>query len=167
MDDFLYMLKLSLEGRIPQDEVDRRIKAYETFITQQLEAGEPLEKILRYLGDPTDVAELVIEDYFTQKKINQRTMTDAEKEEYQQLQRFQNDGSGGQEITDGVVRSDSTPEELNAMVKNPKKGIKAEYREKEGWKVRLGRLELNSWYGRLIIVGVIAAIFFLIKFAGA
>ena len=32
------------------------------------------------------------------------------------------------------------------------RGFRADYSEQDGWDVRFGRLKLNSWYGKLLMV---------------
>ncbi len=49
-------------------------------------------------------------------------------------------------------------EEINEQIKNPGRGFHAEFKENEGWDVRLGKLKLNSWYGTLIILGIVLAV---------
>lgn len=54
-----------------------------------------------------------------------------------------------------------TAEEINAQIQNPEHGFHAEFKENEGWDVRLGKLKLNTWYGTLIILGIVLAVFIL------
>ncbi len=56
-----------------------------------------------------------------------------------------------------------TAEEINEQVYNPERGFHAEFKENEGWDIRLGRLKLNSWYGTLIILGIVLVVFILIS----
>ena len=133
MDDFLYALKIMLLDRLPQAEVDRQISIYEDYINEELAGGKTLETVLRKLGDPAKVADLIAEDY--EKRVAQAK---AEREKT----------AGGM-----------TAEEMNANVQNPKHGVQAHYQENEGWDVHLGKLKLNTWYGRLIILGIVLVIF--------
>lgn len=34
------------------------------------------------------------------------------------------------------------------------KGFRADYSEDRGWDIRLGRMELNSWYGKLLMIAI-------------
>ena len=53
--------------------------------------------------------------------------------------------------------------EVNMVRKNPEHGFHAEFIENEGWDVRIGKLKLNTWYGTLIILGVVLGISILIS----
>ncbi len=55
----------------------------------------------------------------------------------------------------------TTADEINAQIRNPDHGLHAEFKEGEGWDVRLGKLKLNTWYGTLIILGIVLAVFIL------
>jgi hypothetical protein len=155
MDDFLYLLKLQLEGRIPQEEVDFQIRNYESYINEETAGGKPLESVLRYLGDPSKIADIVVENYHKRKKM------DLERRWNVQSARPFGMDAEGEPLKD--VTGDSTAEEINAHVQNPKHGIKAEYKEGKGWDVRLGRLKLNGWTGTLLILLVVVVIYTLIK----
>ena len=63
MDDFLYILRLRLEGRIPDEEVLPQVRLYENYINSCVAGGDPLERVLRRLGDPSDVADKIVEAY--------------------------------------------------------------------------------------------------------
>ena len=52
-------------------------------------------------------------------------------------------------------------DEINEQVHNPERGFHAEFKENEGWDIRLGKVKLNSWYGTLIILGIVLAVFIL------
>ena len=49
------------------------------------------------------------------------------------------------------------------LVMNPGRGIKAEFKENEGWDIRLGKLKLNSWYGTLLILLIVLVVASLLK----
>lgn len=59
-----------------------------------------------------------------------------------------------------------TAEEINAQIQNPEHGFHAEFKEGEGWDVRFGKLKLNTWYGTLIILGIVLAVFILFSEMG-
>lgn len=145
MDDFLYVLRLQLEGYVPEDYIKTQIAAYQDFYAEQSAAGIPPERIMRTLGDPCRVAELIIEDY--RKKQSGRKNPMDEPSFF---------GNGEEDELD-------TAEKINAKVQNPERGIKAEFSDESGWNVRLGKFKLNSWYGTLIILLIVVGIYTLIR----
>ena len=132
MDDFLYALKMQLEGRITAEQVADQMKLYENYIEEQMAGGKTLEQVLRKLGDPVKIADLIVDSYEKRARAQQRT--------------------GNKQMT---------AEEINAQIQNPERGFHAEFKENEGWDVRLGNLKLNTWYGTLIILGIVLGIFIL------
>ena len=125
MDDFLYILKLQLEGRLSDEQITDQMHIYEDYIQEQ---------VMRKLGDPEKVADMIVEHY----------------EKLERQQQRENIGS-------------MTADEINANVQNPEHGFHAEFIENEGWDVRIGKLKLNTWYGTLIILGAVLGISILIS----
>ena len=149
MDDFLYVLRLSLEGHVPEEYIRQQLQSYEAYFGEHAAAGEPLERTLRRLGDPTKVAELIVEDY----RMKQERLA---RSNFEVPLFFGNgDGEKAEEL--------DTAEKINAKIKNPEHGIKAEFKEDQGWDVRLGKFKLNSWYGTLLILLVVVVIYTLIR----
>ena len=148
MDDFLYVLRISLEGYVPEEYIRQQMQSYEAYFSEHAAAGEPLERTLRRLGDPTRVAELIIEDY----RMKQERLARSNFE----VPLFFGSGSRTEE------EELDTAEKINAKIKNPEHGIRAEFKENEGWDVRLGRFKLNSWYGTLIILLIVVGVYMLI-----
>ena len=93
---------------------------------------------MRKLGDPVKIAYLIVEDYEKRAKVQKRQ---DEREKMKQM----------------------TAEEINAQIKNPEHGFHAEFKENEGWDVRLGKLKLNTWYGTLLILAIVLVVFILIS----
>ena len=52
MDDFLYILKLQLEGRLSDEQITDQMHIYEDYIQEQLAGGKTMEQVMRKLGDP-------------------------------------------------------------------------------------------------------------------
>lgn len=140
MDDFLYVLKLQLMDRLTPREVEEQIALYESYIEEETAGGKPLEQVMRKLGDPCKVADMIVEHYAQMEQQKKE-------EEEQQKKRFR----------------DMSVEEINGQIQNPEHGFHAEFKENEGWDVRLGKLKLNTWYGTLIILGIVLAVFILIS----
>lgn len=42
------------------------------------------------------------------------------------------------------------------------KGFHADYSEQKGWDIRFGRLKLNSWYGKLLLVAIAVLILIIV-----
>ncbi len=144
MDEFLSVLKLQLIDRLSPEELDEQIALYEEYFQEQMEDGATEEEVLTRLGDPEKVADLIVQH---ESKIETRRelMTRHEKET-------------------PMLKRDMTEEEVNAQIQNPPPGmgVHAGFTEKDGWDVRWGKLKLNSWYGTLIIVGIVLVIYILI-----
>lgn len=149
MNEFLSVLKIRLMDRLTPAELEEQLALYESYIKEQIAGGKTSEQVLRKLGDPAKVAELILEHY------------DGEPPGEKQL-------CGG-EPQDGCAGCDfcgekgMTAAEINRQIQNPEHGIHAEFKEEEGWDVRLGNLKLNTWYGTLIILGIVLVIFVLIS----
>lgn len=138
MDDFLYILKLQLMDRLTPAQIDDQILLYQNYIEEQVASGKTLEQVMRKLGDPVKIADLIVEDYEKRAKVQKRQ---DEREKMKQM----------------------TAEEINAQIKNPEHGFHAEFKENEGWDVRLGKLKLNTWYGTLLILAIVLVVFILIS----
>ncbi len=134
MDDFLYALKLELENKVTEDQMIDQLNLYREYIMKEMNGGKSLEAVLRKLGDPSLIAKLIVESYEKREKQAQR------KDNWDMM-------------------ATMTAEEINARIQNPERGIRAEFIPDKGWDVRLGKLKLNSWYGTLIILGVVLVIF--------
>ena len=62
MDDFLYILKLQLEGRLSDDQITDQMHIYEDYIQNSCR-GKTMEQVMRKLGDPAKVADMIVEHY--------------------------------------------------------------------------------------------------------
>ncbi len=142
MEDFLSLLKLQLMDRLEPSDLDEQIALYENYINEQIKGGKTMEQVLAKLGDPSKVADMIVEH--EEGVLEQKESREAKV-------RWWN--------------KDMTVEEINAQIENPPddRGIHAEFKENEGWDVRLGNLKLNSWYSTLIILGIVVVIFILIN----
>ena len=103
MDDFLYILKLQLEGRLSDEQITDQMHIYEDYIQEQLAGGKTMEQVMRKLGDPEKVADMIVEHY----------------EKLERQQQRENIGN-------------MTADEINANVQNPEHGFHAEFIENEG-----------------------------------
>lgn len=131
MDDFLYVLKAELMGKLNPDQIEYQIGLYRKYIMDEMDQGKAIDQVMRKLGDPTKIAEKIIEFYIENKDPNEKKS----------------------------IWDERSPEEINAMFQNPEKGIKASFSPENGWDIRLGKLKLNSWYGTFIILGIVLVIF--------
>ncbi|MCC8081129.1 MAG: DUF1700 domain-containing protein [Lachnospiraceae bacterium] len=138
MNEFLNVLKLNLMDRLTPAELNEQVALYENYINEQLAGGKTLEQVMRKLGDPEKVADMIVKHYGGQ-----------ESEKTEQTNRA------------GRIFRDMTTDEINEQIQNPDRGIHAEFKENEGWDVRLGKLKLNTWYGTLIILGIVLVVFVL------
>lgn len=138
MDDFLYILKLQLMDWLTSEQIDDQMVLYQNYIEEQIAGGKTLEQVMRKLGDPAKVADMIVDHYEKQARMREQ---ENEKEKLAGM----------------------TAKEINDQIQNPEHGFHAEFRENEGWDVRLGKLKLNTWYGTLIILGIVLAVFILIS----
>lgn len=143
MDEFLYVLKLRLMDSLMPQEVNEQIALYENYINQEIAGGKTLEQVMRKLGDPEKVAEMIVAHKRGEDTAEEEAGAEEETQEYEKRP------------------GEMTAAEINEHVHNPEHGFHAEFRENEGWDIRLGKLKLNSWYGTLIILGVVLAVFIL------
>ncbi len=143
MEEFLNLLKLQLIDRLEPTELDEQIALYEDYINGQLEEGLTMDEVLAKLGDPEKVADMIV-DHETGIQERHELAERHEKET-------------------PLWKKDMTEEEINAQIQNPVHGVHAEYTKDNGWDVRAGKVKLNSWYGTLIIVGIVLVLFILIS----
>ena len=52
----------------------------------------------------------------------------------------------------GASQGQYYSEDYKAAGPGTEKGFRADYSEQNGWDVRLGRMKLNSWYGKLLLI---------------
>ena len=178
MDDFLYVLKLQLMDRLMPQELEEQIALYENYINEEIAGGKSLEQVMRKLGDPVKVADMIIahknqEDVHQIEKNSGQDISETKDEsEERNVSETKNEdvsqeGMKNSQVKDQDVKKDKssrefmTAEEINRQIQNPEHGFHAEFKENEGWDIRLGKLKLNSWYGTLIILGIVLVIFVL------
>lgn len=135
MDDFLYALKMELDGKLTDDQIAYQLDLYRNYIIEEMNKNKTEEQVLRKLGDPVLICKLIVKSYEKREKENKKT------------QRWMT----------------QTEAEINEQIRNPEHGFHAEFRENEGWDIRLGKLKLNTWYGTLIILGVVLGVFVILS----
>ncbi len=62
-DKFLQELRIALQGRIPQAQVNGHLEYYENYIIEESRKGRTQEQVLLYLGNPRLIAKTIIETY--------------------------------------------------------------------------------------------------------
>lgn len=134
MDDFLYVLKAELMGKLKPEQIDFQIDLYRKYIRDEMDAGKSIDQVMRKLGDPMKIAELILDSYAEENAAEKKSIWD-----------------------------ERTAEEINAMIQNPERGIQAKFDPNKGWDVRIGKLKLNSWYGTFIILGIVLVIFVILS----
>lgn len=141
MDDFLYVLQCELEEKLTGEQILYQLNLYRKYMSEQMAEGKTEGQVLQKLGDPTVVAQKIIEAYENKEKQEAAQRGNALKDPFP-----------------------LTAEEMNAQIKNPEWGFHLQFEENKGWDIRLGKLKLNSWYGTLIILGVVLVIFILLSY---
>lgn len=141
MDDFLYVLQCELEEKLTGEQILYQLNLYRKYMSEQMAEGKTEAQVLQKLGDPTVVAQKIIEAYENKEKQEAAQRGNALKDPFP-----------------------LTAEEMNAQIKNPEWGFHLQFEENKGWDIRLGKLKLNSWYGTLIILGVVLVIFILLSY---
>ncbi len=135
--------------RLTPAELEEQLILYENYIKEHIAVGMTSEQVLRRLGDPAKVADMILEHYGGENLRGEPLLEEACQEECAGC-----DFCGSKEMT---------ADEINRQIQNPEHGIHAEFRENEGWDVRLGNFKINTWYGTLIILGIVLVIFVLIS----
>lgn len=141
MDDFLYVLQCELEEKLTGEQILYQLNLYRKYMSEQMAEGKTEAQVLQKLGDPTVVAQKVMEAYENKEKQEAAQRGNALKDPFP-----------------------LTAEEMNAQIKNPEWGFHLQFEENKGWDIRLGKLKLNSWYGTLIILGVVLVLFILLSY---
>lgn len=141
MDDFLYVLQCELEEKLTGEQILYQLNLYRKYMSEQMAEGKTEAQVLQKFGDPTVVAQKVMEAYENKEKQEAAQRGNALKDPFP-----------------------LTAEEMNAQIKNPEWGFHLQFEENKGWDIRLGKLKLNSWYGTLIILGVVLVIFILLSY---
>lgn len=141
MDDFLYVLQCELEEKLTGEQILYQLNLYRKYMSEQMAEGKTEAQVLQKLGDPTVVAQKVMEAYENKEKQEAAQRGNALKDPFP-----------------------LTAEEMNTQIKNPEWGFHLQFEENKGWDIRLGKLKLNSWYGTLIILGVVLVIFILLSY---
>ncbi len=62
-EDFLRELRIALQGRIPQGEVNSQLSYYETYIIEESRKGRSESEVIESLGDPRLIAKTIIDTY--------------------------------------------------------------------------------------------------------
>ena len=70
MDDFLYALKAELMGNLKPDQIDFQIDLYRNYIIEEMNNGKAIDQVMRKLGDPSKIAELILKSYAEGKDPN-------------------------------------------------------------------------------------------------
>ena len=112
-----------------------QLDLYRDYIIKEMRKNKTEEQVLRKLGDPVLICKLIVESYEKREKENKKQER----------------------------RMTQTEAEINERIQNPEHGFHAEFKENEGWDIRLGKLKLNTWYGTLIILGVVLGVFVLLS----
>ena len=141
MDDFLYVLQCELEEKLTGEQILYQLNLYRKYMSEQMAEGKTEGQVLQKLGDPTVVAQKIIEAYENKEKQEAAQRGNALKDPFP-----------------------LTAEEMNAQIKNPEWGFHLQFEENKGWDIRLGKLKQNSWYGTLIILGVVLVLFILLSY---
>lgn len=60
-EEFLQELRIALQGRIPQAQVNEHLLYYEAYILEESRKGRTVGQVVEYLGDPRLLAKTLIE----------------------------------------------------------------------------------------------------------
>lgn len=60
-EDFLRELRISLQGRIPQGQVNEQLNYYENYIIEESKKGRTEEEVLLSLGNPRLIAKTIVD----------------------------------------------------------------------------------------------------------
>ena len=68
MDDFLYVLQCELEEKLTGEQILYQLNLYRKYMSEQMAEGKTEAQVLQKLGDPTVVAQKVMEAYENKEK---------------------------------------------------------------------------------------------------
>lgn len=139
--DFLYVLQCELEEKLTGEQILYQLNLYENICQNRWRKARRKHRFCRNL----EIRPLWHRRLWKHMRI---------KEKQEAAQR-------GNALKDPFPL---TAEEMNAQIKNPEWGFHLQFEENKGWDIRLGKLKLNSWYGTLIILGVVLVIFILLSY---
>ncbi len=88
--EFLSLLRESLEGVIPMEEVEKNITFYRNYFE---EAGKPEQEVIEELGDPRLIARTIIDAYKASKGPMADYYTEQARSEYSRERSGQYEGS--------------------------------------------------------------------------
>ena len=72
MDDFLYALKMELDGKLTDDQIAYQLDLYRDYIIKEMRKNKTEEQVLRKLGDPVLICKLIVESYEKREKENKK-----------------------------------------------------------------------------------------------
>ncbi|HIT90806.1 MAG TPA: DUF1700 domain-containing protein [Candidatus Merdenecus merdavium] len=133
--EFLQKLENSIRGELPDSEVRENLRYYDQYISDSVAKGQEEEDVIDELGGPTLVAKTLIEAYNFGGSSNRSSRG----EFYGEDAPYDSYGQG--------------PEYQNQYEENQhhRKGFRVNYNGNR-WDVRFGKLKLNTWYGKLIVI---------------
>ena len=67
-DDFLRELRIALQGRIPQSQVNQELSYYQNYIIEESRKGRTKEQVIFDLGEPALIAKTVVASYENRRK---------------------------------------------------------------------------------------------------
>lgn len=62
-DEFLRELRIALQGRIPQGQVNEQLRYYENYIIEESRKGRTQDEVLEELGNPRLIAKTIIDTF--------------------------------------------------------------------------------------------------------
>lgn len=140
--EFLQILRETLQGELSREEVDNNIEYYDNYFREQKRNGKTEEEIISELGNPRLIAKTIIDT----SHIDNRTYS------------YSNDSANYSQSTSGDYSDNNSYNESEQSYS----GFNARYDENGNIDVRIGRFKLNSWYGKLIGILLLVLIVMLI-----
>lgn len=126
--EFLEALRMQLSGQMQDSKASAHLRYYRDYIDGEMSKGRSEEEILSELGDPRLIAKTLLD---TDSETNQRI--------YESSYDSQESGSWAYEDS-GYDRSDTDRRDYGHVKKHSY------------------RLDLTTWYGKLIVIAVTAVI---------
>lgn len=125
--EFLHELKIALQGELSQSAVDDNLKYYNDYILGESRKGVSEEEVLISLGSPRLIAKTLVD-------------TNGQYGAY----------AGGYYSAEdaGQAFQEETGERRKSH---------SGHSGRDGWEIQVGRFKLNSWYGKLLLLGLLGA----------
>lgn len=151
--EFLDELRIALQGSINQNQVNEHLRYYENYIMEEARKGKSERQVIEELGNPRLIAKTLINTADSGENRNKNFSEERRNEGYGNTSRRR--GNGGDRGTSGESGNREFRDSADGRAS---RGFQADYSPESGWNIHYGKLKLNSWYGKLLLIVVVVLI---------